>query len=146
MLDWNSNLENQYGKKYLLQNVEIYIGEDLNWRNNPKCPGGPFLNFDATSAEYGYRYDPFKNVNIWKHGKEAWCNMQGQYTTIVATFTEEIDYPPALCTVGIFGTNYVRDDAFLGSITVVSGTQQSLQVPHVYADPQIGNILAINLR
>lgn len=26
-------------------------------------------------------------VNAWKYGVELWCNMEGQYTTIVADFS-----------------------------------------------------------
>ena len=45
----------------------------------------------------------------WKYGKEIWCNMQGQYTTIVADLSELAgDYEMSLCNVGIMGTQYYR--------------------------------------
>ena len=69
--------------KYL-QNFEIYIGDDPEWANNPKCPGGPFMNINDLTS---YNYNSFKGAHDWVHGKEIWCNMEGRYTTLVADFT-----------------------------------------------------------
>ena len=66
--------------------------------------------------------------------------------TIVADFSESGSIRPALCTLGIFGTNYVRDEAIQETLTVASGMTQSLNVPHVYSALPIGNVLAINMR
>ena len=47
----------------------------------------------------------------WKYGKEIWCNMQGQYTTIVADLSGLTgDYEMSLCNVAIMGTQYERTE------------------------------------
>lgn len=57
-----------------LQNFEIHIGESSDYRDNPKCSGGPFMRKDDpnsfTQAQGKPRY--------WKFGVELWCGMEGQ--------------------------------------------------------------------
>ena len=49
--------------------------------------------------------------NIWNYGKEVWCNLEGRYMHIVADMNHLAGqgYTMALCSVGIMGTQYVRD-------------------------------------
>ena len=56
------------------------------------CAGGPFMQTDDPEnyTTWSYSYD--ENINkdgnqLWKFGKEIWCNMEGRYTTLVADFT-----------------------------------------------------------
>ena len=63
-------------------NLEIYIGDDSEWENNPKCPGGPFLTASDPRSYYDGRYG-----KDWVFGVEAWCNMAGRYTTLVADYS-----------------------------------------------------------
>ena len=66
-------------------NVEIYIGDSLNWSENPKCANGPFLDPDDPNIWIA------SNVvggNLWPNGIEAWCNMEGRYMTIVADYNK----------------------------------------------------------
>lgn len=78
-------------QKELFQNFEVYIGDDPVYSNNPKCPGGPFMLWeDQNSFTTVTQKDASGNlitVNAWKYGVELWCNMEGQYTTIVADFS-----------------------------------------------------------
>ena len=40
---------------------------------------------------------------------EIWCNLEGQYTTIVADLTDFSGaYEMSICNLGVMGTEYVR--------------------------------------
>ena len=53
----------------------------------------------------------------------------------------------SICTVGVFGTKYVRDgDPLPTSIEIDQGTTTSFSVPRIYSELTIGTTLAINLR
>ena len=53
----------------------------------------------------------YDNASWWNYGREIWCNLEGQYTTIVADLTSLTGaYEMSLCNVSIMGTQYVRDD------------------------------------
>ena len=57
------------------------------------------------------------------------------------------DFETSICTVGVFGTRYVRDgDPLPSTIEVAQGEVFSLSVPHIYSEFTIGTALAINLR
>ena len=102
-----------------LFNFEIYIGDDATWQNNPKCPGSPFLE---TGTEY--IYDTVKAQSYWPGGVEAWCNMEGRYTTVVADYTSKsgnTQLTPSLCQFGVFGTRYIRVTPFIDSVSVQAG-------------------------
>ena len=68
--------------------------------------------------------------------------------TMVADYSnmEQPIFLPALCTVGIFGTEYVRDEVIEETLKIQSGAIQSLQIPHINSALEIGNTLAINMR
>ena len=47
---------------------------------------------------------------MWNYGAEIWCNLEGQYTTIVADLTDlSGTYEMSICNLGVMGTEYVRD-------------------------------------
>ena len=52
---------------------EIYVGNDPDYNNNVKCAGGPYLPFDSG----------FNDYETWPGGFEAWCNLEGEYVTIL---------------------------------------------------------------
>lgn len=83
LFDWGvtSDQTANYIVHYLL-NLEIYIGDDPEWANNPKCPGGPFLTTTDANSYYTGQYG-----TDWVFGVEAWCNMAGRYTTLVADYS-----------------------------------------------------------
>ena len=45
-LDGNSWVQVTSDLKHLLQNYELFIGEDADYTKNTKVPGGPFLHPD----------------------------------------------------------------------------------------------------
>ena len=51
--------------------------------------------------------------SLWNYGKVVWCNLEGRYIHIVADLAhlEGQSYKMELCTVGVMGTQYVRDEA-----------------------------------
>ena len=53
---------------------------------------------------------------------------------------------PSLCTVGIFGTEYVREEVIEETLEIQSGATITLQIPHIYSALEIGNTLAIYMR
>ena len=77
--------KNSYDDRDLFNNYEIYIGDDTNWTNNVKCEGGPFMHLEDTNS---YSDDPYTGDTIWNFGRETWCNLKGQYTSIVADLSE----------------------------------------------------------
>ena len=50
---------------------------------------------------------------FWNYGVEAWCNLEGQYFTIVADLSSLSGdtYEMTICSLGIFGVEYVRTTA-----------------------------------
>ena len=49
----------------------------------------------------------------WAFGIEAWCNMEGRYTTVVADYapiiTNYATITPSICDFAVLGTRYIRD-------------------------------------
>lgn len=70
--------------------------------------------------------------------------MEGQFTFLVATSlpTDSV----RVCSIGVMGTTYIRDEDLAESIEVEVGGTVVLTVPHIRAEDDIGNTLAINLR
>lgn len=53
----------------------------------------------------------------------------------------------SLCSVGLIGASYVRDEPLPEIIEVTSGQQTTLSVPYIYDEYTAGEIpLAVNLR
>ena len=88
---------------------------------------------------------------VWPYGSEHWCNLEGIYLHIVADLSDLMtaygSFDTSICTVGVFGTRYVRDgDSLPTRIEIEQGATKSLSVPHIYSELVIGTTLAINLR
>ena len=62
-------------------------------------------------------YTPGRMVNtdcyddLWNYGKEIWCNMKGQFVSIVADFSSLSgqQYSASICSLGLMGAEYIRD-------------------------------------
>ena len=74
---------------------------------------------------------------VWPYGAEHWCNLEGQYLHIVADLNEliheEPDYLMSICTLGVFGTQYVRSggDAVPSLIEIKQGETQTISIQHI---------------
>lgn len=90
---------------------------------------------------------------VWPFGKENWCNLQGRYLHIVADMAEVVQDAPgtdeiSVCTLGVFGTKYLRESAFTvpSSFEVHRGQTGTLLIKNIISQFSIGNELNINLR
>ena len=47
----------------------------------------------------------------WNYGIEIWCNLEGQYITMVADLAHlnSQTYEMSICSLGVMGAEYVRD-------------------------------------
>ena len=77
--------------------------------------------------------------------------MEGAYLHFVADLSHLMvthgSFTTSICTVGVFGTRYVRDgDPLPSSIEIAQGEVIRVSVPHIYSEFTIGTTLAINLR
>ena len=88
------------------------------------------------------------NEQMWNYGIEIWCNLEGQYTTIVADLTELSGqtYEMSICNLGVMGTEYVRENYVLTSISLGQAETEVIAVENIYSKFTIGNTLDINLR
>ncbi len=90
-----------YTAENRLKNFDIWIGEDSSiYSANTKCANGPFNAVTST--------DSFDDESNWNFGQEIWCNLQGQYVFLVASFSDVSSsaYTISLCNLGVFGTEY----------------------------------------
>ena len=88
---------------------------------------------------------------VWPYGKENWCNLEGSHLHFVASLSHLMaayeSFEMSICTVGVFGTKYVRGgDPLPETIEIAQGEVTRLSVPHIYSEFAIGTTLAINLR
>ena len=86
------------------QDVIWHVGNSANYLENPQCPG-PY-----PSTDYVTRF----GSTVHKGGNEIDCNLSGKYITMVSDMTGA-DWSSStgeahLCSLGIFGTPYVRDE------------------------------------
>ena len=125
----------------LLQNYEIYIGNEADYKLNQKCEGGPFMRTDDIQS---YSYDGFADVYtpegyVWNYGFEKFCNLEGRYTHIVADLSHLTDpFTISLCSVGIMGTQYTRSISLASTIQVNAGETLNFSVEHVQSYIPIG--------
>ena len=82
---------------------------------------------------------------------ENWVNLEGNYMHLVAdmsTYTGSAAPTDtvSVCSLGIYGTKYVRDEPLSTSHTVTRGQVSTITVPDIYSFYEIGNELAISLR
>ena len=90
--------------KYHATSWEVFVGNDPDHLNNTKCAGGPHLRPD-----YEDKFDEFKGRFVPSFTVEAWCNLKGRYVHLVASNVPSESV--TICTVGILGTRYVRNQA-----------------------------------
>ena len=78
---------------------------------------------DPDSKYYDVRVGgPRAPGNVWTYGIEVWCNLEGQYVHIVADLSHlSGDYKMSLCSVGIMGASFVRDEPLPASIEILQG-------------------------
>ena len=77
----------------------IYIGNNYDWSQNQKCAGGPF-------------------GSAGKGGAEIWCNKEGQFLHIVKQNIPAGVISYSICSLGAFGTKYIRSIEFDVSDTI----------------------------
>ena len=139
-------IASNYNWYALFQNYEIYIGDSSDWSQNTKCPGGPFMRYDDPNS---FSVDPLYGETIWNFGRETWCNLKGQYTSIVADLSglsAETNYDIKICQLGIMGTEYIRDPPLAESFTITQGTIGTFTVNHISSALPLGTILEPMLR
>ena len=82
---------------------------------------------------------------------ENWVNLEGKFVHLVAdmskytawtSYTENV----SVCTLGIFGTKYVRSETLQSAITLTVGDTSTITVPKITSQYSIGNTLDIKLR
>ena len=81
--DGNDDLIEIGREPFYTQNYEVYIGNNADYRKNQKCAGGPHMITTDTN-NYVEKSPTPAAYPQWKYGKELWCNLEGQYMTIVA--------------------------------------------------------------
>ena len=77
---------------------------------------------------------------------ENWVNLEGKYLHLVADMSPYDTDTVSVCSLGIFGTRYDRDEAIPTSMSVIQGKIVTITVPHIYSFYSIGNTIDINLR
>ena len=64
----------------------------------------------------------FDFERIWKYGKQVPCNLEGRYVHVVADLNglaqAQGNYQMSLCSYGIMGTKYVRDEPVASVIEI----------------------------
>ena len=96
-----------------LQNFHIYIGNNLDYEKNATCAGGPFMIVGDKENWYrkGEYSGPKESGDMWNYGAEVWCNLEGQFVTIVFDLTHLSGQPytMTICSLGLMGVEYKRD-------------------------------------
>ena len=64
---------------------------------------------DPNSFKFGSTHGV--SGNLWNYGAEIWCNLEGQYVTMVADLADLTGqvYEMSICSLGVMGAEYVRD-------------------------------------
>ena len=90
-------------------------------------------------------YSETKSGKLWRYGFEAWCNLEGQYLHIVADLRELKGraYEMSICSLGIMGMDYGRDNKLQEIVDVLPGNEISFEVEKIRALFPIGNHLNI---
>ena len=100
------------------ENVIWHVGNSSNYLENPQCPG-PY-------PDTIYDVDPSSATSNTSHksGNEIDCNLSGKYITMVSDMSS-VDWTiihkleAHICSLGIFGTPYVRDEPLSPTIEVI---------------------------
>ena len=77
-----------------------------------------YYEFDERSKEKEH----FNFDRIWNYGKQVPCNLEGRYVHVVADLNglaqTHTNYQMSLCSYGIMGTKYVRDEPVASVIEI----------------------------
>ena len=86
--------------------------------------------------------------DMWNYGVEAWCNMEGQYVTIVADLANLSGKPylMTICSLGIMGVEYVRQTPIPTTVDIVEQSEKTLLIENISPAQKIGNLLDIQIR
>ena len=106
------------------------------------------MRTDDSTNYHSYTSSGVTHNDVWKHGKEVWCNLEGRYMHIIADLNHLAGdaYVMELCSVGIMGTQYVRDQTLPETLDIQKDGPTSLTISHIYSKIAIGNLLNINVR
>ena len=65
---------------------------------------------DPSSYTFGEYTAPNVSGDLWNYGIEIWCNIQGQFATMVADLAHlnGLTYEMSICSLGVMGTEYDR--------------------------------------
>lgn len=106
--------------------------------------------YDAHTLGKGSQFSQFGPSYVWNYGDEIWCNIEGQYTHLVADLGHLAgqDYAMSICQLGIMGTKYLRDteEPLQEAVELFQGETWQVEVAHIYSAYTIANTLAIDLR
>ena len=89
---------------------------------------------------------------VWRFGMENWCNMQGRFVHFVADQSQQAaaandSDTVSVCSVGIFGTKYVRDGPNLPEvIEIAADSSESIILADIYSQYEIATELDIKMR
>ena len=63
------------------------------------------------SYTFGNKEGEVGVTDLWNYGIEKWCNMEGQYMTVVADLAHlrGQTYEMSICSIGVMGVEYIRD-------------------------------------
>ena len=132
------DLGGNYGPSYYdrFDDYHIYIGDSADYTQNTPCAGNPQMT--SSSGFIGAS---------WRHGQEAWCNLEGRYTHIVREYASTL-YASSLsiCSFGVMGTRYIRDTAIVTFEVVALGGSTVFNLDDIKSEFTIGNTLAPKMR
>ena len=101
---------------------------------------------DPTKSKSQSSIDEIKDM--WNYGFEAWTNLPGRYVTFEADLsTVTAPYKMNICSVGIFGTKYVRAISITTSVSLgVNQASHSISIDNITSEYPIGNVLDVYVR
>ena len=109
----------EYPYSNYLQNIEIFVGNNSDWRENQSC--GTYLadpSNTSNNPDYTSMYD---GGLLWSFGIEAWCNLEGRYVHFIGDYSSYDDSIVTVCHLAVMGTKYVRDIAVVEEVTLYPG-------------------------
>ena len=70
------------------------------------------MRADDSANYHTWILNGFTYSDVWNYGKEIWCNLEGRYMHIISDLNHLAGqgYSMELCSVGVMGTKYVRDE------------------------------------
>ena len=90
---------------------------------------------DPDSYSYGYNNSLNNGDPFWKYGAEIWCNLKGQYVTLVADLAHLSgqSYEMSICALGLMGVEYVRDSEPPLTTDVYYMESKTISIENAYA-------------